>query len=98
MAKTVDDGAQLYRQQQNPDRANPADDLRATSGTVAWGRVLHRAQRGDQAARDEVQRRARAGEKTAGAVIEGAGTNGPRFEAGTEPGSVTPDDFAPPAA
>lgn len=75
MTATVDDGRRLYAIR-NGVPADPATDLRAQPGTVAWGRLLRRASNGDEDARAVVRRAADRGDDVAREVLDGAGAAG----------------------
>lgn len=90
MTPTVQDGAQLYRAHHTPRTSDPADDLRAQPGTVAWGRLLRRASNGDPEAQQVARKWAARGDDNARDVLDGAGAPGFHVTEGST-GDVPPD-------
>lgn len=91
---TVNDGAKLYRDRKAGHQVDPEQVYRAKPGTTDWGRLLRRAQDGDQRARDIVARRDARGDDLAADVLEGAGTGGTHITRGTQPGDFTVDQVS----
>ncbi|WNV89026.1 hypothetical protein [Umezawaea sp. Da 62-37] len=93
---SVQNGIEEYRRQHG--QADPAigeaEDLKSKPGSVAYGRVMFRAERGDEAARTVVRRQAERGHQASAATLEGAG-DGLQF---TGAGPELPDNMGPEAA
>lgn len=90
---SVEKGRKLYRQMNTPSPDTKADDLKAKPGSIAYGRLLMRAQQGDQ---DAIQALRQHAEHDTAAQHAVEGHNPNEITGGSTP--TLPDNFGPEAA